>query len=240
MYPDVLAIIPCRVGSTRFPNKGMAKVGGEEMVWKVHRVANRLVTSFIATDQPEQICRTQDDTKYIWHVDGDIKTGHDRVASAVNMRIHGSRQIINLQGDEPMLRCDDLKKLIEYPIEKGECVGVMAIDDCVTRQHMPYCVVDNDSRLLYMSRNPVPGVMAGTDPIYYRQVGMFKWHSEDLVRLYGNGARKSEIESVEDICLLRALSSMRVKMIEVAHGTHPVDTPDDINIVEGLLESKRG
>ena len=232
-----IVLIPSRYNSSRFPGKSLAKINGLEMI--VHVVKE----SIIAVGK-ENVYVVTDDDRIVDCVSGygyqciknnlDAISGSDRIANAVVL--FNSDLIVNVQGDEPLVKYTDILSVIEAKRDKIEyvinCFCYEKND--INNLNTPKVVTDGTSsdNLVYISRQPVPtGII-----VYKRQIGIYAYWKEQLVAYYGAGSTKGVLESYENIEILRLLEyGVKIKMVQLTTHYQSVDVPEDIKKVEDIM-----
>jgi 3-deoxy-manno-octulosonate cytidylyltransferase (CMP-KDO synthetase) len=240
MMEDYVVVIPARFKSTRYPGKPLALIAGVPMII---RVAQRVMMSvpkekiLIATED-ERILKTVNDAGFKGVMTADTAlTGTDRVHDAVKDLDVGI--IVNVQGDEPLLDSTDILKMVQIKKENPGFVingmtRIVAGED-PRSLNLPKVVFNEKNELLYMSRAAVPGSKKPHSE-YWKQVCIYAFSKDQLAAFYGMG-RKSAVENIEDIEILRFLDlGIRVKMVETRPGSLAVDVPEDIPPVEAALK----
>lgn len=233
-------VIPARYESSRFPGKPLADINGKPMiqhVWEKCIQAEDKGKIYIATDDSRiedvvtgfggQVIRTSTN----------CLTGTDRVAEA-NLTLKKDF-IINVQGDEPMIKPGDILKVRDTYLEKQGCV-VNAYTKIKTEDvfstTIPKVVVSKSGRLLYMSRAAIPLSKAGVAKDSYKQVCIYAF-SGDHLKLFLNQRKKTPLENIEDIEILHFLENdIDVCMIEVTNNGMAVDTPEDLENVKAQMQ----
>jgi 3-deoxy-manno-octulosonate cytidylyltransferase (CMP-KDO synthetase) len=240
----IVAVIPARMGSTRFPGKPLAPILGQPMIEHVYRrtaMCLALDDVFVATCD-RQIMEAVEAIggKAIITSDSHQRAS-DRVAEAA---AHFSADIIVMvQGDEPMtypqmieasltpLRSDD---------QQTACVNLTARIHTETEFADPNTikvVMDADGFAVYMSREPIPTrhLQPFDQLATFKQVCIIPFTApslQEFIRL-----PPTPLEVAESIDMLRFIEHGRkVKMVETAYVTHAVDTSEDLKLVEKLLE----
>ena len=111
-------IIPARLKSKRFPAKPLAKILDVPMVIRVARICQKVLPKnniYVATDS-KQISEVVKDYGFKFVLTSKkCLTGTDRVAEA-SKKIAGNI-FINVQGDEPLVKPSDIKKVIKYKLK---------------------------------------------------------------------------------------------------------------------------
>ena len=244
----VCLVIPARFRSTRFPGKPLALISGVSLIERTWRacMASRFAFEgnvFIATDDNRIADFVRAFTDNILMTSESCMTGTDRIAEAASNLDYDL--IINVQGDEPMVSGRDIDSVIERAIEDPSQVycGYAPINEMEVAEsfNVPKVVVNEAQRMVYMSRAVVPAAKTSRVPKarqLFRQVCIYAFSQQHL-QFFADYGRKSKVEEVEDIEILRFLESdFSVQMVEVRGESIAVDVPEDILAVEKLLLNK--
>ena len=238
---DVKLIIPARYQSTRFPGKPLIHISGVPMIKRVFDQCSKAMNPgsiYVATDSEkiENYCKSVNIQVVL--TDDSCLTGTDRVAQAAEKL--GGDVFINVQGDEPVFNPEDIKCLIhevKRDPSKVYC-GYTAIDSEQEfhNRSVPKMVFSSSRKLLYTSRNGIPGNKSGEFRFGYRQVCSYAFPMAAL-RKFTEVKRKNALEDTEDLELLRFLEiDFPVHMIEMSNSSIPVDHPEDVALVENALK----
>lgn len=240
----IVGIIPARYKSTRYPGKPLVNILKKPMVIHVAEIVTKALgknNTFVATDS-EEIAGTV--KKYGFQVvmtGEDALTGTDRVWQA--SRSIDADIYINIQGDEPMLNPDDIRRIGEEKAAHMDCVvnGMHRIADSEdpANINIPKVVATATNRLVYISRLPVPGFKSEKcrPAMYMRQVGMYAFTRDELNR-FGSMGKKSYLEATEDIEVLRFFDlDVPVHMVELSGSSLAVDVPEDVKKVEDAMRA---
>jgi 3-deoxy-manno-octulosonate cytidylyltransferase (CMP-KDO synthetase) len=247
MADDVLVVIPARWGSSRFPGKALADLGGRPLV--VRTVERALAMGeadavVVATDDE----RIADAVRRAGHdcvLTGEHPTGTDRIGEVLANR--PAELVVNLQGDEPLLEPevgDRLVRALRDDPETGlaTCAHPFADADEWRDPNAVKVLVDRRGRALYFSRAPVPGAFPGTAPtghrLALRHVGIYAWRAGSLRRFLG--WRRGDLERCEGLEQLRALEEgLPIAVVSVTAGPIGVDTPADLDRVRRLWQDQQ-
>ena len=237
---SVSVIIPARYKSTRFPGKPLVDISGVPMIIRVADICGDAVGKdnvYIATED-NRISKVVTDSGYkVILTSDDCLTGTDRVAEA-SLEIN-SDIIVNVQGDEPLLNPEHIQQVIDekikYPNHIINCMARIESYENVEDTKIPKMVVNEDNELLYSSRAAIPGSKYGPGKNPKKQVCIYAFNKNELSK-FGSRDKKTPLEWSEDIEINRFLEmGLQVKMVEVDDVTHAVDFPEDVEIVEELL-----
>ena len=246
MPAKTAVIIPARYASTRFPGKPLHMIAGKPLiqhVWERCGRAKGVDAVIVATDD-ERIGETA------FNFGAEVSftspkhcSGTDRVAEvAENLR--GFGQIINVQGDEPLIDPALVTRLGEV-LADDSCVGmvraayVLASEADVLNPNIVKVILDRNSDALYFSRSPIPFVRnpVSAKPVtFYRHQGIYGYSTK--LRLQFVKWRPGILEQAEQLEQLRALENgARIRVVLTKHSAVGVDTPEDAVAVERLLTS---
>ena len=242
----VLAIIPARMGSSRFPGKPMAPLLGKPMIGHVYervRRADSLNHVIVATCDAEI-------RDYIASIGGDAvmtdsshERASDRCAEALlaTERARGTRYdlVVMVQGDEPMTHPQMIDEAVA-PFRTQpdlKIVNLMATIDTVEELEDRNCikvVCDARNDALYFSREPIPHRLRAKDVPMFKQVCIIPFRRDYLLE-YASLA-PTPLEIAESVDMLRVLEhGDRVRMVRTGHRSYAVDTPADLQKVEALM-----
>lgn len=234
-----LGVIPARYGSTRFPGKPLADIGGKPMIQHVYeRTAD-------TTELDDVIVATDDEriTEAIKSIDGNVvmtdsdhPTGTDRVAAVV--RETGYDITVNIQGDEPLIEPDVIDATVtalrRNPPRMATPVSVVRNDDLLDDPNTVKVVTDADGRAIYFSRSRIPS--QGETGSVLKHIGLYAFKT-DLLLNYVD--LDSTLESQEDLEQLRLLENgYDIQTIRVDYDSKEVNTKADISAIETILEER--
>ena len=244
---SVMVVIPARYGSSRFPGKPLVLLGRKPMIQHVYEqaAACRAVTEVLVATDDERIKQAVEGFGgRALMVDGDYRTGTDRVAGAVRMSGGAYEYIVNLQGDEIPQQPDLLADLIDPFIKGGaEMATLKRRIDSTEDVHNPSVVkvvTDHLGYALYFSRAPIPLVrddasrraVAG---LHYIHLGLYMYRCATLLKLAS--LPTGRLEEAEKLEQLRALEQgIAIRVWETKHASLRVDTPDDVESVTEKLQ----
>jgi len=238
-------IIPARHASTRFPGKPLVPLLGKPMVLWVAELSARAVGQVhvhVATED-DRIAKVVRKAGFSALMTSPCApTGTDRLAEAANMVDYDI--YVNVQGDEPLVEPDDIRRCIELKAECPEMIvnGFAPIgqDDDPHSVNIPKVITNEAGVMIYMSRSLLPGFKEAKNApdTYSKQVCIYGFTREDLCAFAAFG-RKSALEQSEDIEILRFLElDRRILMYECDAGSLAVDSPQDVPKVEAALRMR--
>lgn len=237
-------VIPARLGSTRLGRKPLLDIAGLPMVihtWKRALEAAPADHVYIATDSEEimEVCAAHG-AQAVMTPEACL-TGTDRIAAFAE--IVPADVYINLQGDEPLMPSDSIRKVIDLSLANpDEIINGWApiTDEAEFRSRtIPKVVLREDGQLLYMSRAPIPGTKSDSFIFSRKQICVYGFPREALAAFAARGG-KTPHEDAEDIEILRFLEmGWDVKMIELSGESVAVDTPEDLERVRAMVEAAK-
>jgi 3-deoxy-manno-octulosonate cytidylyltransferase (CMP-KDO synthetase) len=239
-------IIPARYRSSRFPGKPLVRLLDKPMIeWVAGRAAKAVGIDhvYVATDDPK-IAKVVEVAGYkAIMTSPNTLTGTDRVAEAAEKLTYDI--FINVQGDEPLVNPSDILNIIKQKRISRDAVinGFTQIlePESPDNENIPKTVFNGDGHLIYMSRSKVPGKKSDSklSITYCKQVCIYAYSIDEL-RKFNRYGRKSELEEVEDIEILRFLElGITVRMVACTAGSAAVDVPGDVEKVEEILRKQR-
>ena len=238
--PRILGIIPARLASTRLPRKVLRTIAGRPMLAWVYEAAlacPQLDQVLIATDSDEvaALCHQQN-----WPVQltsPDLPSGTDRL-HAVSQLIDADIYV-NIQGDEPLLKPEHLTALLRpftRPEVEVSTLKVRCTPDNINNPNAVKVVTAADGRALYFSRATIPYDRDGAGPQYWKHLGLYAYRKAILQRF--PTLPPSTLEQTERLEQLRFLeNNIHIHVEPTDHDTIGVDTEEDLQKVEALLQS---
>ena len=253
----ILAVIPARWASTRFPGKPIADILGKPMVQWVSEQAQKasLITEVvIATDDKRIYDVVLDFGGKAVMTSPSHQSGTDRVAEAV--RNIECDIVVNVQGDEPLISSENIDRVIKPLLDSGELSVSTLMTAIHSRSEMldpNICkvVVDNVGCALYFTRAPIPynrdyGCMnkskidneMGTNQMIlgYKHIGVYAYRKSFLLKF--SNMKTSQLENTEKLEQLRILENRYlIQVVETEQNSIGVDHPNDL---DKIIKSMNG
>ncbi len=243
----VIAIIPARYQSGRFPGKPLSVIDNKPMIQHVVERAKESKTLsmvVVATDD-QRIADTVNNFGGEVVITGNNHiSGTDRLAEAAEMLNIKNRDIVvNIQGDQPLFPPAVIKQVAE-PLLQDENLPMSTLVYKITRpeeitdpNHVK-TVFDCNNNALYFSRSTIPYIRADNNSNsyypYYKHLGFYAYRKEFLSRFVK--LKEGRWEKLEKLEQLRALENgFTIRVIETEHDSIEVDTPADAKRVEKLI-----
>ena len=144
---------------------------------------------------------------------------------------------INVQGDEPLVRSEQIESLIELMANPSIRVGTLktlASQQDVANPSAVKVITDASGRALYFSRAPIPFDRDGTHPTYFKHLGIYAYRKEALERFVK--LPESSLERAERLEQLRFLENgIPIYAVETPFDSIGVDTEEDLERVQRML-----
>lgn len=236
----VVGVIPARYGSTRFPGKMLADMGGKTLIQRTYENAKRcaLLDDVVVATDDNRIFEN------ILAIGGKVvmtsvgcPTGSDRIAEAVKASptLRDADIVVNLQGDHPDICPTTIEKVVLALEEDDEAVIGTAVvpitsDDDLYNPCAVKCVFDREGRALYFSRALIPYGLTGKkrDGVtYYKHLGIYAFRREFLFEFTVMPA--TPLQMAEDLEQLKVLENgYKICVVVVDKECVGIDTPEDL------------
>ena len=241
----ISALIPARLNSTRLEKKLLKDLCGIPLIVRTYKniVKTNLFNEVIVVTDSDEIIDVlvKNDIKFL-KSKNKHKTGTDRIAEFSNE--FKSDIIVNIQGDEPFINKNDLKKIIEVfnnDIDnKIDIVSLMislkSNNDIINPNNVKV-IVDKNNNSIYFSRNVIPFNRSNYKIKYFKHVGIYAFRNSYLNEF--KNYIQSDLEKTEMIEAIRVIENgKKIKMIEIFNEHISIDTIDDFKIAESILNNK--
>ena len=236
----VLIAIPARYGSTRFPGKVTAWLAGKPVIQHVYEACldAHLGRIIVATESPRVVTTCMQFGANVIMTPETCQSGTDRIFHATQNRDEDF--IINVQGDEPFIRPETIRKIADLLINDPFCDIATAVVGTTdpTVLNNPNCVkavLGTDQRALYFSRACVPFKREPSPEnknfVYWHHCGIYGYRKTALKKFVS--LPQSPLEKIEKLEQLRALENgMTIKCVEIEPGGPAIDTEEDLRKAE--------
>lgn len=249
-----MAIIPARYASTRFPGKPLALLGGKpviQWVWENVSAMPELACAVVATDDERIAEAVKGFGGRAVMTASTHRSGTDRCGEVVRkLREEGQAfdVAINVQGDEPFVRQEQLRSLVDCFTDGEVQIATLKTAIHSTAELMSpnnvKVVCDLRGRALYFSRQPLPH-LRGVEPEqwterhpYFKHVGIYAFRTETLEALVR--LQQSPLELCESLEQLRWLENgYEIQVKETAVANIGIDTPADMALAEQYLTKEK-
>lgn len=235
-------MIPARYAATRFPFKLMQPLGDKTVIRQTYdnTVATGLFDEvYVVTDHEIIFNEIQSNGGKAIMSRQQHESGSDRIAEAIaDMEVD---IILNVQGDEPFVKKEPLRKLLQaFDDEKVQVASLMkkfTDSSLLFNPNYVKVVVDKNNDSLLFSRSVIPYQRDEEMlPDYFEHIGVYAFRKDALVQF--TKWPQAKIEQVEKLEQLRYLyNGIRLRMIETAEVSVKIDVPEDLANAESFLQS---
>lgn len=244
-----IGVIPARYASSRFPGKPLARLGGKYVVERVYeKAAEVFEQAVVATDDERIYDAVQAFGGRAVMTRADHKSGTDRIAEAME-KIGGAWDVVvNIQGDEPFVRREQLETICRCFDDADTQIATIgkpfADMQAVLNPNSPKIVVDRRGYAMYFSRSVIPFVRGveqdewlGHYP-FLKHLGIYAYRTDVLRAI--TRLPQSALEKAESLEQLRWLENgYRIRVGVTDFETVGIDTPDDLRRAEEFLRKVR-
>jgi 3-deoxy-manno-octulosonate cytidylyltransferase (CMP-KDO synthetase) len=236
-----IAVIPARLASTRLPRKMLREIAGKPLIGVVYeavRSSPLLADVVIATDSDEimSVCR-----QHGWKsqmTSSAHRSGTERVHEISGRE--AADVYINVQGDEPLVRSEQIATLLQVMQDPAAQVGTLmtpAAEIDIPNPNAVKVVTDLGGRALPLSRATIPFDRDATQPRYFKHLGLYAYRKPALDRFVT--LRESSLEKSERLEQLRFLENgIPIYVGETPHDSVGVDTEEDLQRVIEILQRR--
>jgi 3-deoxy-manno-octulosonate cytidylyltransferase (CMP-KDO synthetase) len=226
-------VIPARWASTRFPGKPLAMIAGVSLIQRVYERAarsNRASAVFVATDDDRIADHITSFGGRFVRPTGEFQSGTDRIAASLDLLGEVYDQIINVQGDEPLIDVSSIDAVIDIlqttAVDMATLASPIESEDERQSRDIVKVVTALSGDALYFSRAPLAGAQ--------RHVGIYGYQSGVLRALAS--LAPSPLERAESLEQLRALQNgFKIRVVQTTRPHLGVDRPEDVARVEHEL-----
>jgi 3-deoxy-manno-octulosonate cytidylyltransferase (CMP-KDO synthetase) len=241
---NVVVLIPARFASTRFPGKPLALIHGKTMIERVYQnCVESGFSTYVVTDHGGIEEHVKSFGGRVIRIDDNVPSGSERIALAYERVLKKDHPdlIINVQGDEPLLKGEVLRKLAEFHLSTTFDITTLLRERSVTEEDFknPNVVKavysEGSQQCLYFSRQSLPYDRdGGREYSWYQHIGVYSYRSSALSKFVKLPLAK--LEELEKLEQLRALeNNMSIGAILTSWRLVGVDVPEDVKKVEEVL-----
>lgn len=243
----IIAIIPARYQSSRFPGKPLAVLNGKPMIQWVYETVNNIeniLETYVATDDERILeCVESFDGKAIM-TSSEHRSGTDRISECIDiLKLQKDDIILNIQGDEPLIQKEMIDELISTIKDTEFYMGTLkekinSIEE-IENPNIVKVITDINNNAIYFSRNPIPHCRGKIGDIsYYRHVGIYAYKVYFLKKYINLPPSMLEIsESLEQLRVIE--NGYKIKVKETKCSSIGVDTIEQLRLAEKIMKRDR-
>lgn len=239
-----VAIIPARLGSTRFAEKPLALLKGKHLINHVYKAVKDTALFdevIVATDSLRILDAVTAAGGKAQLSKKEHPSGSDRVAE-IATKVE-AELIVNVQGDEPFINAAALTPLLacfsDAKVQMASLMTPIIELSMLQNPNIVKVVTDAQNRALYFSRSQIPydrDAAAGYQ--YMRHIGVYAWRKDTLFHYVKLPLGK--LENIEKLEQLRALEhGIAIHMVQTQYQGIGIDTPEDLIQAETMMGNMR-
>jgi 3-deoxy-manno-octulosonate cytidylyltransferase (CMP-KDO synthetase) len=238
MLADTLIVIPARLKSTRLPNKPLEKIHGYPMIyWVGKRIKDANICDYVvATDSVEisDVCKKYDINVVM--TSETCKNGSERVAEVAGNS--GYKYYCNVQGDEPLVNVEGVRKFIKEAISfKNTFVQaithVQHIKNDITEVKV---ALDLQDRVRFLSRSPIPFDRNSSGDVNFKCIGLYLYERDFILKYIK--ISEGYLEGIECVEQLRCIENdLPIVAIRVNFDSISIDTLEDLKLARSYPAS---
>lgn len=226
-------IIPARYGSSRLEGKPLIKVEGNPIIQWVYEKAQAAKLAdmiIVATDDERIFNAVKDFGGNVEMTSTEHKCGSDRIKEVV-MRHPEIDYIVNLQGDEPLIKSESIDEVIKN-VKDDVSADISTLIRKITPEeaenpNLVKCVIDNSGFAMYFSRSKIPFERNPISGNFYGHLGIYGYKRDALIKM--TSLPQTPLEKTESLEQLRALENgMKIKTSVVDFVPVGIDTAEDL------------
>jgi 3-deoxy-manno-octulosonate cytidylyltransferase (CMP-KDO synthetase) len=231
----IIAVIPARYASSRFPGKPLALIHGRPMIWWVWNALSKMdITTYVATDD-ERISKAVLGFGGQVIMTGDCVSGTDRVAQACKQLDFDV--VLNIQGDEPMIRPEHVQGLMSAFTDGAVNMATLCMETNDEREinnpNIAKVITNVNSDAIYFSRSVIP--FCKDAAVYYKHIGIYAYKRDFLYTF--TSLPQGVLEKAESLEQLRAIENgYPIRVVKTVYRSIGVDLPEHIAPVESEMQ----
>lgn len=246
-----IAIIPARYASTRFPGKPLADMGGKPMIQRVYEQVKKAVDEVrVATDDSRIFDVVESFGGKAIMTSSQHRSGTDRIQEAYTKIGEPFDVVINVQGDEPFIRPEQIQALKDCfdssEIQLATLVKPFKKEDgfdVLFNSNSPKVVINKQNEAIYFSRSIIPYIRDVHHSewldkhTFYKHIGMYAYRADILKEI--TLLPQSSLEKAESLEQLRWIENgYRIRVGYTHVETIGIDTPEDMEKALAFLNKK--
>lgn len=246
----VTGIIPARYASTRFPGKPLAMIGNKPMIQRVYEQSSKAIDLvYVATDDERILSCVRNFGGKAVMTSGNHFSGTDRCAEAAviieNEIGHPVDVIINIQGDEPFIKPEQIRLIescfTEEEVDIATLVRKVESNEDLFNTNLPKVVISKLHNALYFSRSTIPFIRDAEQKewnkkhVFYKHIGIYGYRKQVLKDI--TVLERSDLEIAESLEQNRWLENgYRIRTAETEWESIGIDEPADIDRAESFIK----
>lgn len=237
-------IIPARYGSSRLEGKPLLKVCEKPVIQWVYEKAQQAKLAdmiIVATDDERIFNAVKAFGGEVEMTSVNHKCGSDRIREVAE-RHPEIAYIVNLQGDEPLIKPESIDAVARNVQEDDKAdistlIRVLTDEEEINNPNLVKCVVDNNGYALYFSRSKIPYERNKNVATFYGHLGIYGYKRDALMKM--TSLPQTPLEKTESLEQLRAIENgMKIKTSVVDFVPVGIDTAEDLEKFKQIVAQK--
>ncbi len=237
-------IIPARYGSSRLEGKPLLKVCEKPVIQWVYEKAQQAKLAdmiIVATDDERIFNAVKAFGGEVEMTSVNHKCGSDRIREVAE-RHPEIAYIVNLQGDEPLIKPESIDAVARNVQEDDKAdistlIRVLTDEEEINNPNLVKCVVDNNGYALYFSRSKIPYERNENVATFYGHLGIYGYKRDALMKM--TSLPQTPLEKTESLEQLRAIENgMKIKTSVVDFVPVGIDTAEDLEKFKQIVAQK--
>lgn len=237
-------IIPARYGSSRLEGKPLIKVNDKPIIQWVYEKAQQAKLAdmiIVATDDERIFEAVKAFGGNVEMTSVNHKCGSDRIREVAERHPEIS-YIVNLQGDEPLIKPESIDAVARNVQEDDRAdistlIRILKDEDEINNPNLVKCVIDNNGFALYFSRSKIPYERNTGIATFYGHLGIYGYKRDALFKM--TSLPQTPLEKTESLEQLRALENgMNIKTSVVDFVPVGIDTQEDLEKFRQIISEK--
>ena len=237
-------IIPARYGSSRLEGKPLLKVCEKPVIQWVYEKAQQAKLAdmiIVATDDERIFNAVKAFGGEVEMTSVNHKCGSDRIREVAE-RHPEIAYIVNLQGDEPLIKPESIDAVARNVQEDDKAdistlIRVLTDEEEINNPNLVKCVVDNNGYALYFSRSKIPYERNKNVATFYGHLGIYGYKRDALMKM--TSLPQTPLEKAESLEQLRAIENgMKIKTSVVDFVPVGIDTAEDLEKFKQIVAQK--
>lgn len=226
-----IGLIPTRIGSTRLPSKPLLEINGIPLVihtYKRAKLSKKLDDVIICCDDLKILKIAKKFKAKCLLTSKHHNNGTERITEVAHKLKDKYDFIVDIQGDEPLISPDHIDRVIKFH-EKNPYLDIILPTlkiKLADNQNLIKVVTDKKNNVLYLSRSKIPLEFKKKTPFFKKHLSIISFKKDALIKY--SSSKKTNLEKIEDIELLRALEiGLKIKTIDLKGDSFSIDVYED-------------
>lgn len=228
---DILGLIPTRLNSTRLPQKALLSINNIPLVvhtYKRSKLAKKLDDLYICCDDEKIFNTVKKFGVKVLMTSKHHQNGTERICEAYKKLGKKYDLVVDIQGDEPLVSPHHINDVVNHHLKNFDSDIILPVLKAKAKNNTNIIkvVTDKKNKVLYLSRANIPFVFKRSNNYMYKHLSIISFKPNALINFSKH--KKTRLESIEDIELLRALEiGLTIKTIKLDGDSFSVDIFED-------------